>query len=133
MTLFSIACIQENICGDSTRQLISSLEDNKKFLVKDSPKGVTPTDEVNSLKMFIDKFLLNIKSNQIAGKLEQFDLNNYRDNIVDRAKKILIESNVSEMQIDHALLEDEAYKEDLIYKIGEVFKQTLLEFGIGEY
>ena len=72
--------------------------------------------------MFIDKFLLNIKSNQIAGKLEQFDLNNYRDNIVDRAKKILIESNVSEMQIDHALLEDEAYKEDLIFKMGEVFK-----------
>ena len=70
LTLFSIACIQENICGDSTRQLIKRLEYSKRFLVKDSNNGVTPTDEVNSLKMFIDKFLLNIKSNQIAGKLE---------------------------------------------------------------
>ena len=39
---------------------------------------------------------------------------------------------MSEIVIDDTLLEDESFKASPIYSIGEIFKQTLLEFHINE-
>ena len=35
LSLVSIACAQNNVCGDSTAKLVNDLTENKKYLIKD--------------------------------------------------------------------------------------------------
>lgn len=139
---FKQACKEKEVGKNATSMLLEKLSENKKKICadEDSQDMLIKSQSISSLvqrnkscESFIREFLLNIGRQQELANSEYFKDESRRQHLVVKVSKILASESHDDLSIDEEIMNNiPVNSEDPEFLASEVFRDTLLGFGVTE-